>query len=151
MSADGYQKLLMKDEEVLLTVKPAFWTVSKILWLIAAALFSLTTLGVPLVLALGWLSEARWNWKHTDYVLTNRRVLVSRRKLGSFNLGTSRNLAHCLHDKIQNIDLSTRVTLLGARGTIAFDTAGTTLKELVWNNLKNPEDVYRQASEILHK
>ena len=50
--------------------------------------------------------------------------------------------------KIQNIDLKT--SFVQQLGTIRFDTAGTSYKEMIWQGIRKPQEIFNQVSSVIH-
>lgn len=131
---------LIPGEQILFETRPAFWTMSEVVAVIFGILAVFT---IPIVVV--FYLVQRWKWKRTYFLVTNKRIItIHQRFFGS-------SITSCPHEKVQNTDLRTGITLLGRRGIIAFDTAGGPLPELVWNNLEAPETVYKTISGLLHK
>lgn len=144
------QNILIDGEQILYEDHPAFWTMAKVLViaigtiLVCTGVLKVFAVAVPILTGI-WLWEDWWVWKRIAFTITNKRIITRR---GTFFTNA---LSHCVHEKVQNIDLRTAFTPLGTRGTLTFDTAGGPVPELIWDNLKHPEDVYRRVTEILHK
>lgn len=97
----------------------------------------LTTFGA-FILFVSWLK-----WRKHIYVLTNKRALLL---TGVLN----RSITDIPYTKIQNLSVKTFFGY-GQTGQLIFDTAGTTFKEMVWDNIKNVQDIYKTVSAQLDK
>jgi len=78
----------------------------------------------------------------TIYAITNQRVIVKNGLL-------STNIIQCPISKIQNVDL--KLGWMAKAGDIKFDTAGGFGKELIWQGVNQPQEVFNKISQIIHK
>ncbi len=83
------------------------------------------------------------SWRHQIFALTDKRAIHLKGIL-------SKKMIECPLTKIQNIELHIKWGY-GKTGSITFDTAGTTFKEMIWENVKNARTVYQRASQLIHK
>ncbi len=134
------KKFILPDEEIYFELKPAafnwLWFPS---FLVLISLFRPVFLlfSVPILLIANGLRNSK------IYVITTKRIIETKGLL-------NKQLVECPLGKIQNINLKMPWASLNT-GNIAFDTAGTPFKEIVWEIIKNPKEVYQKVATILHK
>lgn len=135
-----HKKIIFPGEKIYFELKPARFNwyclpvLLCILSIFAPTLFIVT---IPLLLA------ADLRYRGRSYAITDKRIILTN---GYF----TKQVKACPLGKVQNIDVRVPWGSLDA-GTIAFDTAGTPFKEIVWEWIKNPRETHQKISSILHK
>lgn len=99
---------------------------------------------IPLIIGAIALGVVNYlEWKSVIYAITNKRVIVIQGLINKI-------MKQASLEKVQNFEMTTLA--FGKKiGHIAFDTAGTTFKEIVWENIDHPEAYYLGVSKILNK
>lgn len=137
-------KLLAKNfihpgEEIYFELRPAkfnWFTMPVILLLISLFNSQMLWVTVPIFFIVCAAYRGR------IYAITTKRVVFRK---GILN----KHCVECPLTKIQNINL--KIPWLSANtGSIYFDTAGTPFKEIVWDIVKKPEEIYQKISQIVH-
>lgn len=134
------KKFILPEEKIYLELRPAAFN-----WLWLPTLFLIISLFNPcwLIITIPLLLIVDSLRRNRIYVITDKRIISAK---GILN----KHLAECPLTKIQNINL--KIPWGSANtGNIAFDTAGTPLKEITWEIIKNPRDIYQKVSAIIHK
>ena len=132
--------VLLPNEELYFEARPLMRTFFVLTILCALISFAYAPLWIVTVIV-GFINHSQW--KNTIYAITNKRILTHKGVIG-------KNYKQCPLNKVQNIEV--KVFWGNSKvGDILFDTAGGPVKELTWTYIKNPKEVYKTISSILHK
>ncbi|GEM_PF-1149373 len=128
--------VVLPNEQIYLEVRPVLAP------FYAPAIFlGIISLFVPflwiLTLIVFFINSAQWT--KVVYAITTRRVIQIQGLL-------VKEIKQCPLDKIQNFELKR----CGRAGTLSFDTAGAPFKEIVWENILHPQEVYDKVSLIVN-
>jgi len=117
----------------------------KVFYYLFPAVLAITSFFWPLVWVITIITFliSHAQWKNRIYAITNKRVI----SLKGIVIKVSKE---CPIGKIQNVEVK---SYWGSNnvGDILFDTAGGPFKELRWENIDKPRDIYNKISEIIHK
>lgn len=152
------KNLLIKDEEIVLDLRPHWWFLTpRALLSVAAIVVGIvvlaqgwegtaagalhTFLGIAILVALGWFLMRLAKWVTTEFVLTNKRVI--------YRYGViAKNGKEIPLDKINTVffDQTVFERLLGC-GTVAMESAGESGKDS-FTHIRKPSfvqsEIYRQ-------
>jgi hypothetical protein len=133
--------VLLSGEKIFFETRP-----SANLRLPGPVIFFLISLAVPflLILSIPVLLFSILGLKNEVYAITDKRIIHIR---GIF----TKKQTECPLSKIQNTDLRIPFGYWG-NGHIAFDTAGTGVKEIIWTDIDKVREVYNTViSSVLKK
>lgn len=133
-------KIIIPEEKIYMELKPARFN-----WYWFPVFLCIVSIPMPVFffISLPILLIVDASYRARVYAITNKRVIITSGVL-------TKKIKECPIIKIQNIDLQIPWGSLNT-GNIAFDTAGTPFKEIVWEVVKNPRDVHQKISSIIHK
>jgi len=131
---------LLPDEKLYFETRPIVWAFFGMT--VLCALISIAWLPMwPITAIVFFINFAQW--KNTVYALTNKRIITRRGVFG-------KTYKECPLIKIQNIEAKTAFSTQNY-GNITFDTAAGVIKELSWNSIAKPKEVYATVSKVLHR
>jgi hypothetical protein len=133
-------KSLHPDEKIYLELKPAAFN-----YFLFPVIILFVSFFYPVFLwmAVLLLVIVALLYQNKNYAITTKRVISNKGVVTKYHV-------ECPLEKVQNVNLKIPFGSANS-GTISFDTAGGPAKEIRWETIKNPRDIYNKVSQIINK